>query len=144
MFWCSKTFCSISHKKDASNGPQRSCATKQLSMVVSHFVCRCDCPYEAGTFQRLQNRIKEDISKAVRNQTQPDRELSQSNSTSTSAIGKHLPDNEECASYYDDNQISILTQRVKEEHYCIYQSWKQFSSRSFNQSFVARKNSSTR
>ena len=46
--------------------------------------------------------------KAIRNQTQPDRDLFQSNPTSTSAIGQHLLHNEKCVSYYDDNQFSIL------------------------------------
>ena len=44
----------------------------------------------------------------MRKQTQPDRDLSQSNPTSTSAIGQHLLNNEKRASYYDDNQFSIL------------------------------------
>ena len=77
-------------------------------MVVYQYVCRCDCRYVGRTSQRLLDRIKQHIPKAIRNQTQPDRDLFQSNLTSTSAIGQHLLNNEKCASYYDDNQFSIL------------------------------------
>ena len=83
-------------------------STKQQSMVVYQYVCRCDCRYVGRTSQRLLDRIKQHIPKAIRNQTQPDRDLFQSNLTSTSAIGQHLLNNEKCASYYDDNQFSIL------------------------------------
>ena len=82
--------------------------TKQKSMVVYQYVCRCDCRYVGRTSQRLQDRIKHHIPKAIRNRNQPDRDLFQSNLTSTSAIEQHLLKNEKCASYYDDNQFSIL------------------------------------
>ena len=82
--------------------------TKQQSMVVYQYVCRCDCRYVGRTSQRLQDRIKQHIPKAIRNQAQPNRDLFQSNHTSTSAIGQHLLNNEKCASHYDDNQFSIL------------------------------------
>ena len=52
--------------------------------------------------------MKQYILKAIRNQTQPDRDLSKSNPTSTSAIRQHLLNNEKCVSYYDDDQFSIL------------------------------------
>ena len=84
--------------------------TKQQSMVVYQYVCRCDCQYVGRTFQRLQDRIKQHLPKAIRNQTQPDRDLFQSNPTSTSEIGQHLLNNEKCASCYDDNQLSILAE----------------------------------
>ena len=73
--------------------------TKQQSMVVYQYVCRCDCRHEGRTSQKLQDRIKQHIPKAIKNQTQPDRDLFQSNPTSTSAIGQHLLNNEKCASY---------------------------------------------
>ena len=82
--------------------------TKHQSMVVYQYVCRCDCRYVGHTSQRLQDRIKQHIAKAIRNQAQPDRALFQSNHTSTSAIGQHLLINEKCASYYNDNQFFIL------------------------------------
>ena len=88
MFCCSKTSCSVFHKKDASNGPQ--------------------CWYVGRTSQGLQDRIKQHIPKAIRNQAQPGRALFQFNHTITLAIGQHLFNNEKCASYYDDNQFSIL------------------------------------
>ena len=82
--------------------------TKQQSMVVYQYVCRCDCRYVGRTSKRLQDRIKQHITKAIRNQAQPNRDLFQSNHTSTSAIGQHLLNNEKCASYCDDNQFSTL------------------------------------
>ena len=82
--------------------------TKQQSMVVYQYVCRCDCRYVGRTSQRLQDRIKQHIPKAIRNQAQRNCDLFQSNHTSTSAIGQHLLNNEKCASHYDDNQFSIL------------------------------------
>ena len=82
--------------------------TKQQVMVIYQYVCRGDCRYVGRTFQRLQDRIKQLIPKAIRNQTQPDFDLCQSNPTSTSAIGQHLLNNIKCASYYDDNQFSLL------------------------------------
>ena len=82
--------------------------TKQQSMVVYQYVCRCRCRYVGRTSQRLHNRIKQHIPKAIRNQTQPDRDLFQSNSTSTSAIGQHLHQNKKCACYYNDNQLNTF------------------------------------
>ena len=82
--------------------------TKQQSMVVYQYVCRCDCRYVGRTSQRLQDRIKQHIPKAIRNQAQTNCDLFQSNHTSTSAIGQHLLNNKKCASYYDDDQFSIL------------------------------------
>ena len=82
--------------------------TKQQSMVVYQYVCRCDCRYVGRTSQRLQDRIKQHIPKALRNQAQTNCDLSQSNHTCTSAIGQHLLNNKKCAAHYDDNQFSIL------------------------------------
>ena len=82
--------------------------TKQQSMIVYQYVCRCDCRCVGRTTQRLHDRIKQHIPKAIRNHTQPDRDLFQSNPASTSAIGQQHLNNEKCASYYDDNQFSIL------------------------------------
>ena len=82
--------------------------TKQQSMIVYQFVCRCDCWYVGRTSQRLQDRINQHIPKARRNRNQPGCDLFQSNLTSTSAIEQHLFKNEKCASYYDNNQFSIL------------------------------------
>ena len=85
--------------------------TKQQSMVVYQYVCRCDCRYVGRTSQRLQDKIKQHIPKAIRNQAQPNRDLFQSNHTGASAIGQHLLNNEKCASYHDDNQFSILAKK---------------------------------
>ena len=81
---------------------------KQQSMIVYQYVCRCDCRCIGRTSQRLHDRIKQLIPKAIRNQTQPDRNLFQSNPTSTLAIRQHFLNNEKCASYHNDNQFSIL------------------------------------
>ena len=109
MFWCSKSSCSISTRKMLPTARKDIVPTKQQSMVIYQYVCRCDCRHEGRTSQKLQDRIKQHIPKAIKNQTQPDRDLFQSNPTSTSAIGQHLLNNEKCASYYDDNQFSIFT-----------------------------------
>ena len=82
--------------------------TKQQSVVVYQYVCRCNCRCVGRTSQRPQDRIKQGIPKAIRNQTQPDRDLFQSNSTSTSAIRQHFLNHKKCTSNYDDNQFSIV------------------------------------
>ena len=71
-------------------------------------MCRCDCRCVSRLSQKLQDRIKLHIPKATRNQTQPDRDLFQSNPISTSTVAQHLLNNEKCASYYDENQFSIF------------------------------------
>ena len=114
--------------------------TKHQSMVVYQYVCQYDCWYVGCTSQRLQDRIKQHIPKAVRNQAQPDYALFQSNHTSTLAIGQYLLNNKKCASYYNDNQFSIL---AKGRTLFFYLPWKQLQSKCSNQSFVASKNSST-
>ena len=50
--------------------------TKQQSIVVYRYVCRCDCQYVGRTCQRLQDRTQHHIPKAIRSQTQPDPDLS--------------------------------------------------------------------
>ena len=82
--------------------------TTQQSMIVYQYVCCCDCRCIGRTSQRLQDRMKQHIPTAIRNQSQPNLALFQSNHTSTSAIGQHLLNNEKCASYYNYNQFSIL------------------------------------
>ena len=77
-------------------------------MVVYQYVYRCDCRYVGRTSQRLQDRIKEHVPRAIRNRTQPDHDLFQFNPTSISAIGQHLLNNEKYVSYYGDKQFSIL------------------------------------
>ena len=41
---------------------------KQQSMVVYQYVYRCDCQYVGRTSQKLQDRIKQHVPKAIRNQ----------------------------------------------------------------------------
>ena len=114
--------------------------TKQQSMAVYQYVCRCDCRYVGRTSQRLQDRIKQHIPKAIRNEAQPNRDLFQSNHTSTSSIGQHLLNNEKCASHYDDNQFSILAKGGTLFHLSTLEST---FIKILQPSFVARKNSST-
>ena len=88
-----------------------SCLPSNKVWSFINYVCRCDCRYVGRTSQRLQDRIKQHIPKAIRNQAQLDRALFQSDHTSTSAIGQQLLNNEKCASCYNDNQFSILAKR---------------------------------
>ena len=77
-------------------------------MIVYQYVCRYDCRYIGRTSQKLQDIIKQYIPKAIRNQTLTDRYLSQSNPISTSKKKQRLLDNQKCASYNNDNQVSML------------------------------------
>ena len=108
MFWCNKLRAVFSTRKMLPTVRKDVVLTKQQSMAVYQYVCRCNCRYAGRTSQRLQDRIKQHIPKAIRNQTQPDCDLFQSNPTSTSAIGQNLLNSEKCVAYYDDNQFSIL------------------------------------
>ena len=114
--------------------------TKQQRMIVYQYVCRCDCRYVGRTSQKLQDRIKQGIPKVIRNQAQPNRDLFQSNHTSTSAIRQHLLNNKNAP-------LTMMTTNflfwLKEEHFFIYLPRKQLLSKCLNQGFVARKNSST-
>ena len=114
--------------------------TKQQSMVIYQYMCCCDCRYVGCTSQRLQDRIKQHIPKAIRNQAQTNCDLFQSNHTSTSAIGQHLLNKKNAP-------LTMMTTNflfwLKEEHFFIYLPWKRLSSKCFNRSFVAKKNSST-
>ena len=114
--------------------------TKQQSMVVYQYVCRCDCRYVGRTSQRLQDRIKQHIPKAIRNQAQTSCDLSQSNHTCSSAIGQHLLNNKNAPL---NMMITNFLFWLKEKHFFIYLPWKRFSSKCLNRSFAAKKNSST-
>ena len=96
MFWCSKTSCTVLFftRKMLPTIRKNVVPTKQQSIIVYQYVCRRDCRYVGRTSQRLHDRMKQHIPKAIRNQTQADRDLFQSNPTITSAIGQHLLNNE--------------------------------------------------
>ena len=94
----------------------------QKSNVIYQFSCHCDRPYVGHTFQRLQNRIKQHISKSICSCSSPQKRLLsarrckssiQTNTqslASDSAIGLHLLQNPTCAQNYDDSRFSILAQ----------------------------------
>jgi len=95
----------------------------QQSNVIYQFLCHCDSWYVSRASQTLQDRIKQHISKSIRNtaaysqtRSQPNRHCKSSTqqvpSTQSlscdSAIGLHLLRNLICAQNYDDKQFSIL------------------------------------
>ena len=94
----------------------------QKSNVIYQFSCHCDSGYVGRTFQRLQDRIKQHVSKSIRScsssqkRSLPARRCKSSTQTnnqslaSDSAIGLHLLQNPICAQHYDDRRFSILAQ----------------------------------
>ena len=88
----------------------------QQSIVVYQYVCRHDCLYVDRTSQRLQDRINQHISRCIRSDKRPTKNLPnrERNIISTptvyrdSAIAQHLLENEECAKHFNNAQFSIL------------------------------------
>ena len=88
------------------------------SNVVYQFLCHCDSRYVGRTSQRLQQRIKQHVPKAIlqehisQDRSTLARSCKQIRSfkaeTSFSAIGQHLLKNPTCAREYNDNKFSIL------------------------------------
>ena len=99
-------------KKDVLPANQKKdvLPTNQKSMVIYEYVCHCDSRYVGHTTQKLQERIKQHVSKAIRQKTtltqeqethrsqptrtQPNRKCkakskTQFESESDSAIGQH-------------------------------------------------------
>ena len=86
--------------------------------VIYQFVCDCDSWYVGRTSQRLQERIKQHVSRSIRNHhsSQDCSNLSRAckkNSTSQviaydSAIGQHRLENPSCASQYSDTKFFTL------------------------------------
>ena len=98
----------------------------QSSMVIYEYVCHCDSRYVGRTTQRLQERIKQHVPKAIRQKTtltqeqgthrsqptrtQPNRKCKAKSKTqfepeSDSAIGQHLLESNQCAHNYSDSQF---------------------------------------
>ena len=75
------------------------------SKVIYEFKCPCEQRYVGRTEQRLHDRIKQHVPFAIRskrpNKPNPDQQ--------TSAIAKHLCENEECAKAYTLDCFSVLT-----------------------------------
>ena len=103
----------------------------QRSMVTYEYVCHCDdSRYVGRTTQRLQERIKQHVPKAIRQKTtltqeqgthrsqptrnHPNRKCKAKSKTqfepeSDSAIGQHLLESSQCARNHSDSQFKILT-----------------------------------
>ena len=109
----------------------------QRSMVIYEYVCHCDSRYVGRTTQRLQERIKQHVPKAIRQKTtltqeqgthrsqptrtQPNRKRKAKSRTqfepeSDSAIGQHLLESNQCARNYSDSQFKILTTARSQFH----------------------------
>ena len=91
-------------------------STIQKSFVIYEYKCHCDSRCVGRTFQRLQDRIKQNVQKWLRQQltrprlSQPHRSCKQNDTKSdcNSTIGQHLLDNDQCALNYDNKRFSIL------------------------------------
>ena len=89
--------------------------------IIYQSVCHCDCRYVGRTFQRLQECIKQHVSRLIRNHhsSQDCSNLSRAckkNSvdksfqiiTHDSVIMQHLLENPPCVSQYSDTKFSVL------------------------------------
>ena len=117
---------------------QKRCVpANQRSMVIYEYVCHCDSRYVGRTTQRLQERIKQHVPKAIRQKntltqkqgthrsqptrTQPNRKCKAKGKTqfepeSDSAIVQHLLESNQCARNYSDWQFKILTTAFSQFH----------------------------
>ena len=112
----------------------------QRSMVIYEYVCHCDSRYVARTTQRLQERIKQHVPKAIRQKTTltqeqgthrsqptktpPNRKCKAKSKTqfepeSDSGIGQHLLESNQCARNYSDSQFKILTTARSQFHWSL-------------------------
>ena len=123
--------------------------TNQKSMVIYECVCHCDNRYVGRTTQRIQQRIKQHVPKAIRQKntliqeqgthrsqpikTQPNRKCKAKSKTqfepeSDSAIGQHSLESNQCARNYSDSQFKVLTTARFQFHLslleAVYISWK--------------------
>ena len=109
----------------------------QRSMVIYEYVCHCDSWYIVRITQRLQERIKQHVPKAIRQnttltqeqgthrsqptRTQPNRKCKAKSKTqfepeSDSAIGQHLMESIQSARNYSDSQFKIVTTACSQFH----------------------------
>ena len=101
--------------------------TTLKSSVVYEYSCHCDSRYVGRTSQRLQDRIKQHVTKWLQQQakrptrSQPGRscKLKRNNPDCDSAIGQHLLDNEQCAANYNDKRFKILAV-ARNSSICVY------------------------
>ena len=112
----------------------------QRSMVIYEYVCHCDGRYVGRTTQRLQERIKQHVPKAIRQKstltqrqgthrsqqtrTQPNGKRKAKSKTqfepeSDSVIGQHLLESNQCARNYSGSQFKILTTARSQFHFSL-------------------------
>ena len=92
--------------------------TSHQSNIVYQLLCHCDSRYVSRTSQRLQQRIKQQVSKTIlQGHTSQDQSTlartwkpirSFEAETFFSAIGQHLLQNLTCAREYNDKKLSIF------------------------------------
>ena len=112
--------------------------TNPRSMVIYEYVCSCDSPYVGRTNQRIQERIKQHVPKAIRQRTTPTHEQGthRSNQPEHSQIENtkqkvrlnsnqraiqplaniNLLESNQCARNYFDSQFKILTTALSQVH----------------------------
>ena len=115
-------------------------------MVVYQFVFRCDSQYVGRISQRLQKRINQHITRCIKSDIRPTKNLpnreykitSTLNVFCDSAIGQHLLKHEECAKHLTMHNFPFWLQQ---DFRSIYQFWKQPTSMLYRLFFVVKKNS---
>ena len=71
LLWWSKALHNTFNKKDAVC--KDVLPIQQRNIALYQYMCRCDCRYVSRTFQRLQDRIKQHVTKAIRTKHQQQR-----------------------------------------------------------------------
>ena len=101
-------------------------STNRLSNVIYQYMCRCNIAYVSRASQRLEDRIKQHISKFICNQTKhhkifPGRPCNSTQNITKlgSAIGLHLLQNKKCAENYNVTLFSILAIGRSSFHFAI-------------------------
>ena len=100
--------------------------TTLKSSVVYEYSCHCDSRYVGRTSQRLQDRIKQHVSKWLQQQAKrPTRsqhgrscKLKRNNPDCDSTVGQYLLDNKQCAANYNDKRFKILAVARNSFHLC--------------------------
>ena len=98
--------------------------TIKLNNVSYEFQCQCDARYVGRTSLRLEDRIKQHIPLAIRNnlemgRTQPSRTCKNPTTVpaqSDSAIGQHLLNNPDCAQDYHAEWFQTVAHVRTEAH----------------------------
>ena len=101
--------------------------TTLKSSLIYEYSCHCDSRYVGKTTQRLQDRIKQHVSKCLQQQAKrPARyqlgrssKLKRNNPDCDFAIGQHLLDNKQCAANYNEKRFKILAVARNSFHLCL-------------------------